>query len=74
VLSANTSLALPNQTVKAILRLGGSVVAEKDVLVAPKDATVVSATVPSSQAAGAVFEAEIRQGDQSLLVGKTTLP
>lgn len=74
VLSAAATLVLPSQTVKAILRLGGNVVAEKDVVVAAADATTVTATVPSGDAApGAVFEAEFVQADKSLLKGQTTL-
>jgi hypothetical protein len=74
VLSAVATLVLPNQTVKAVLRLGGSVVAEKDVVVAAAGATTVTATVPSTQAAaGAVFEVEFLQGDKRLLSAQTTL-
>ncbi|HWP07509.1 MAG TPA: DUF5107 domain-containing protein [Polyangiaceae bacterium] len=74
VLSAAATLTLPNQTVKAVLKLGGTVVAEKDVVVAADAATTVTATVPSSQAAaGAVFQADFLQGDQTLLSAQTTL-
>jgi hypothetical protein len=74
VLSAATTLTLPNQTVKAVLKLAGAVVAEKDLVVAADAATTVTATVPSSQAAsGAVFQAEFLQGDKSLLSAQTTL-
>jgi hypothetical protein len=74
LLVATATLVVPNQTVKAILRLGGTVVAEKDVVVAAADATIVTATVPTSDAApGAVFEAEFLQGDRSLLKAQTAL-
>jgi hypothetical protein len=74
LLSAAATLTLPNQTVHAILRLNGAVVAEEDVVVAAADATRVTATVPSSMASsGVVFEAEFVQGTASLLVGQTTL-
>jgi len=74
VLSAAATLTLPNQTVKAILKLDGNTVAEKDVVVAAADATTVTATVPSSMATtGAAFQAEFVQGDKSLLTAQTTL-
>jgi len=74
-LSVAATLTLPNQTVKAILRLNGSSVAEQDVVVATAGPTTVSANVPNSQApTGAVFAVEFRQGDRSLLAGQTTLP
>jgi len=73
-LSAAATLVVPNQTVHAILRLGGNVVVEKDVTVAATDATTVTATVPSTDAgAGAVFAVEFLQGDKSLLGAQTTL-
>ncbi|MBN2577069.1 MAG: DUF5107 domain-containing protein [Deltaproteobacteria bacterium] len=75
VLNVAATLTVPDQTVKAILRLGGSAVAEQDVVVAAAEATTVSATVASSKASsGTVFEAEFLQGDRSLLSGKITLP
>lgn len=75
VLSVITTLTLPGQTVKATLRLDGSVVAEQEVVVAPGDATAVTATVANSKApSGAVFSAEIVQGDKSLLTAQKTLP
>jgi len=74
-LVAAATLTLPNQTVKAILRLDGKVVAEKDVLVDPMKATTVDATLATSGvAAGAVFAAEFLQGSTSLLTGQTKLP
>jgi hypothetical protein len=74
VLSAVATIVLPNQTVKAILRLDGTVVAEEDVVVAAAAATTVTATVPSSElAAGAVFQAEFLQGATSLLSAQITL-
>jgi len=74
VLTVAATLTVPNQAVKAILRLDGSVIAEEDLVAAPVDGTVVEATVPSSQVPpGAVFEAEFLQGDTSLLSGQTTL-
>ena len=69
------TLTLPNQTVKAVLRLNGTSVAEQDVVVAAAGPTTVSANVPNSQApTGAVFAVDFRQGDRSLLAGQTTLP
>jgi hypothetical protein len=74
LLSAVATLVLPNQTVKAVLRLGDSVVAETDVVVAAAGATTVTATVPSTQAAaGGVFAVEFLQGDKRLLSAQTTL-
>jgi hypothetical protein len=74
VLTAAATLVIPNQTVKARLRLDGVVVAEQDVVVAAADATKVTATVPSSQVMpGAIFTAEFAQGDTILLGGQTTL-
>ncbi len=75
VLDVAATLTLPNQTVKAILRLNGTVVAEQDVVIAAAGPTTVSANVANSQApAGAVFAVDFRQGDRSLLAGQTTLP
>ena len=75
VLNVAATLTLPNQTVKAVLRLNGTVVAEQDVVVAAAGPTTVSANVANSQApAGAVFAVDFRQGDTSLLAGQTTLP
>jgi hypothetical protein len=75
VLTVAATLTLPTQTVKAILRLNGTAVAEKDVVVAATEATTVTATVPSSQAsAGAVFAVEFLQGTRSLLAGQMPLP
>ena len=75
MLNVTATLTLPNQAVKAILRLNGSTVATQDVVVSATDATKVSATVPSSQiSSGAVFQAELLQGDTSLLAGQITLP
>ncbi len=74
VLRADATLTVPDQTVKAVLRLDGSTVAEQNVVVSGTDATTVSATVPSSKInSGASFEAEYFLGDTSLLVGKTTV-
>jgi len=75
VLSVAATLTLPNQTVKAVLRLNGTAVAEQDVVIAAAGPTTVSATVPNSQApAGAVFAVDFRQGDRSLLAGQVPLP
>ncbi len=74
-LSATATLTLPDQSVHAILRLDGNVIAEEDVVVAAAAATTVSASVPVTDAiAGAVFEAEFLQADTSLLKGQKTLP
>jgi hypothetical protein len=73
-LNVAASLNQPDQMLKAILRVNGSVVATKDVMSAAADATKVSATVPTAMApAGAMFEAELLQGDKSLLKGQITL-
>jgi hypothetical protein len=77
VLTVAASLTLPTQTVKAVLRLNGTVIKEQDVVIAATGATTVSATVASSSvAAGAVFAVELRQGDRSLLAlkGHSTPP
>lgn len=75
VLKVDATLTLPEQTVKAVLRLDGNVVLEQDVVVPAAEATSVSATVPSADlAAGGEFEAEFLQGDQSLLSGQVALP
>ena len=71
-LRATATLVLPDQTVHAILKLDGSVVAEKDVVVAAADATKVSVVAPNA-AAGGVFEVEFLQGTKSLLKAQTTL-
>jgi hypothetical protein len=74
-LSVAATLTLPNQTLKAVLRLDGTTVAEQDVVVAAAGPTTVSANVPNSQApAGAVFAVEFLLGTRSLLAGQTTLP
>lgn len=75
VLSAAAALTLPDQTVKAILRLGDAVISEQDVVVAADDATTVTATVPSAELTpGAVFEVEFVRGDTSLLEAQLSLP
>ena len=74
-LSVAATLTLPNQTVKAILRLNGSPVAEQDVVIAAAGATTVSAPVATSMAAaGAVFAVDFQQGGRSLRAGQMTLP
>ncbi len=74
-LSATATLTLPNQTLKAILRLDGSVVSEQEIVVDPAKANTISATVEGSKApAGAVFAVEILAGDKSLLTAQKTLP
>ena len=75
VLSVAATLTLPNQTVKAVVRVNGTAVTEQDVVISATGATTVSATVPNSQApAGAVFAVDFLQGTQSLLAGQVTLP
>lgn len=74
-LSAAATLTVPDQSVHAVLRLGGNIIAEEDVVVAAAAPTTVSASVPSADVtAGAVLEAEFLQGDTSLLKGQRTLP
>jgi hypothetical protein len=74
ILSVAASLTLPNQIVRATLRLNGSVIGERDVLVAEDDSTTVSATVANNEiAAGAIFEAVFSQGATNLLTGRITL-
>jgi len=73
-LKVAASLNLPNQALKAVLKLNGAVVAERDVTAAAAEATTVSANVPSSMAtAGALFEAAFLQGDKQLLSGQIAL-
>jgi len=73
-LNVAASLTLPNQTLQAVLRIDGEVVAEQDVVAAAAEATTVSASVASAEApAGAVFEAEFLRGGESLLKGRLTL-
>jgi hypothetical protein len=73
-LDVAASLTQPNQALKAILRINGSSVSEQNVTAAADDATKISATIPTSMApAGSVFEAELLQGDKSLLKGQLTL-
>ncbi|HET7538471.1 MAG TPA: DUF5107 domain-containing protein [Polyangiaceae bacterium] len=74
VLSAVATLTMPNQTVKAVLRLGSMVVAEKDVVVEAAKATTVEVKLSSGVTSGANFSAEFLQGSTSLLAGQTTLP
>jgi hypothetical protein len=75
VLSVAATLTMPNQTVKAIVKLDGKVVSEKDVLAEATKATKVDVTVASSTvAAGATLSAEFLQGSTSLLSGQTKLP
>jgi hypothetical protein len=60
---------------KAIMKLDGKVISEKDVLVEAAKATKVDVTVASSTvASGAVLSAEFLQGSTSLLSGQTKLP
>jgi hypothetical protein len=74
MLSAAATLTLPAQTVRAVFRLNGDVVAEQDVVVATTEATTVNATVAGGEISpGAVFEAEFFQGGGSLLSGQITL-
>jgi hypothetical protein len=74
-LNLTATLTVPKQTVKAVLRLNDSVVAEQNLVVSTTDATTVSATVANSKAAsGAVLKAEFLLADKSLLSGQLTLP
>jgi hypothetical protein len=74
VLSATATLTVPGQTLRAILRLDGEVVAEQELVVAATEPNTVSVTVPSGDApVGAALEAEFLRGDESLLVGQVTL-
>jgi hypothetical protein len=74
-LSVTATLTVPNQTVKAVLKLDGTVVSEQDIVVDPAKANTITATVANSKAAtGAVFSVEILQGDKSLLTAQTKLP
>ena len=75
VLTALATLTVPNQTVKAILRLDGKVIAEKDVLAEAAKATTLELSLASSSVpSGSVFAAEFLQGTTSLLSGQTVLP
>jgi hypothetical protein len=70
----SAAATLPNQTVRAILQLNGSAIAEQDVVVAATDATTVNVSVANSKISpGAVFEAKFLQGDRSLLSGQIAL-
>jgi len=74
VLTAAATLTLPNQTVKALLKLDGKVVAEKDLVVEAMKATTLDATVPSSMVSpGAMLSVEFLQGTTSLLTGQAKL-
>jgi uncharacterized protein DUF5107 len=74
VLSVIATLTVPNQTVKAILRLNGSVVAEKDLVAEAMKATTLQVSVPSSTISpGAILDAEFRQSDKKLLSGQIAL-
>jgi hypothetical protein len=74
LLNVAASLTQPNQPLKVIFRVNGNVVGQQDVMAAAADATKASVKVASSMApAGATFEAELMQGDQSLLKGQLTL-
>ena len=71
---ALTTRTVPNQTVKAILRLDGKLVAEKDLFVEAAQATTFEVSLASAAILpGAVFAAEFLQGERSLLAGQTTL-
>jgi len=73
-LSVAASLVQPNQMIKAVFRVNGTVVGQQDVVAAAADATKASVSVASSMApAGAAFEAELLSGDKSLLKGQITL-
>jgi hypothetical protein len=74
-LNVAATLTLPNQTVKAILRLDGSTVVERDVVVSATEPTTLSANVGNDKApSGAVVQAEFLQGATSLLSGQIRLP
>lgn len=73
-LSATATLTLPDQAVTALLRLNGDIILEQEMVVATTQATSVSVSMASSDAtAGALFEAEFRRGETSLLSGQITL-
>jgi len=75
VLNVTATLTLPNQSVRAIVRLDGNTLAEQDMVVSAKEATTWSVTVANSKLSpGAVFAAEFLQGDTSLLTGQIALP
>ncbi|HKO50268.1 MAG TPA: DUF5107 domain-containing protein, partial [Polyangiaceae bacterium] len=75
VLSVLATLTVPNQSVKAILRLNGSIVAEKELVVGAAQATTLEASVANSAVPpGAILKAEFLQGAKSLLAGETALP
>jgi hypothetical protein len=74
VLGALATLTVPNQTLKAILRLDGTVLVEKDVVAEAAKANTLEVRVATSAiSAGAVFEAEFVQSGRSLLLGRTVL-
>ncbi|MBN2195710.1 MAG: hypothetical protein JW751_23015 [Polyangiaceae bacterium] len=74
LLSAVATLTLPDQAIRAKLRLDGDPVREQDVIVSTTASTTVSAIVASSQIpSGAIFEVEFLQGETSLLSGHVAL-
>ena len=73
VLSALATLTVPNQTVKAILRLDGKVVAEKDLIAEATKPTTLDVNLATAVAPGAIFSAELLQGTSSLLSGQLVL-
>ncbi len=74
VLQATATLTLPGQSVTAVLKLDGEVIAEQQLAVPAGEAVTVEATRASSDlSAGAVFEAEFLRGDDSLLSGQMAL-
>lgn len=75
VFTALATFTVPDQTINAVLRLDGRVVAEQAVVVSSAEPTAVTATLASAEvSAGAVFEAEFVHAGVSVLLANTTLP
>lgn len=69
------TLAVPNQTVHVVLRLGDTVAHEEDVTVPAGSPLELSPGIPSSQVpAGAVYSVEFLLGGTSILTGQIHLP
>ena len=74
VLSAVSTLTLPDQTVHATLRLDGDVISEQDVVVVRDGPISLEVTLATSAITpGAIFEAEFVQGTSQLLSGQMLL-
>ncbi len=74
-LQAKSESPVPVTFRKAILRLDGKLIAEKDVVAEATKATTIEAHLGGAVIPpGAIFAAEFLQSDRSLLAGQTALP